>query len=101
MHGAFRAVGTTPARILLVDDVLTTGATLAAAAEALRAAGATEVHGVAAVRSLPKRRPLRRPGGGCLSSGGLSSGSVVARGCSPVVDASRGRNDPRKATVGG
>jgi hypothetical protein len=26
---------------------------------------------------------------------------VVARGCSPVVDASRGRNDPRKGTVGG
>jgi hypothetical protein len=25
---------------------------------------------------------------------------VVARGSSPVVDASRGRNDPRKATVG-
>ena len=32
---------------------------------------------------------------------GPSSGSVVARGSSPVVDASRGRNDPRKATVGG
>ena len=41
----------------------------------------------------------RRPVG--LSSGGLTFGSVVARGCSPVVDASRGRNDPRKATVGG
>jgi hypothetical protein len=26
---------------------------------------------------------------------------VVARGSSPVVDASRGRNDPRKATFGG
>jgi hypothetical protein len=25
---------------------------------------------------------------------------VVARGSSPVVDASRGRNDPRKATFG-
>jgi hypothetical protein len=25
---------------------------------------------------------------------------VVARGSSPVVDASRGRNDPRKATIG-
>ena len=36
----------------------------------------------------------------CLYSDGPSSGSVVARGSSPVVDASRGRNDPRKATVG-
>ena len=36
----------------------------------------------------------------CLYSGGPSSGSVVARGFPPVVDASRGRNDPRKATVG-
>jgi hypothetical protein len=30
----------------------------------------------------------------------LPSGSVVARGSTPVVDASRGRNDPRKATLG-
>ena len=36
----------------------------------------------------------------CLYSTGPSSGSVVARGRSPVVDASRGRNDPRKATLG-
>lgn len=36
----------------------------------------------------------------CLYSAGPSLGSVVARGSSPVVDASRGRNDPRKATVG-
>ena len=36
----------------------------------------------------------------CLYSTGPSSGSVVARGSSPVVDASRGRNDPRKATLG-
>ena len=35
-----------------------------------------------------------------LYSIGPSSGSVVARGASPVVDASRGRNDPRKATLG-
>ena len=35
-----------------------------------------------------------------IYSNGLSTGSVVARGTSPVVDASRGRNDPRKATIG-
>jgi len=38
--------------------------------------------------------------GAWLYSNGLSTGSVVARGSSPVVDASRGRNDPRKATIG-
>ena len=43
------------------------------------------------------RGPGRRP---CLYSTGPPSGSVVARGSSPVVDASRGRNDPRKATLG-
>lgn len=40
------------------------------------------------------------PGGTGLYSAGLSPGSVVARGSSPVVDASRGRNDPRKPTLG-
>ena len=80
-------------RVLLVDDVLTTGSTAAACAEALVQAGARQVdaaHGGARVR-WP---------GACLYSNGLSSGSVVARGSSPVVDASRGRNDPRKATLG-
>jgi hypothetical protein len=50
----------------------------------------------------PSRRRARVPGPGprCLYSGGPSSGSVVARGYPPVVDASRGRNDPRKATLG-
>jgi ComF family protein len=40
-------------RVLLVDDVVTTGATVTAAARALREAGAAEVHVVAAARTPP------------------------------------------------
>ena len=55
MRGAFswHAAAAPPARVLLVDDILTTGATMSAGAEALRAAGAQAVYGLALARSRP------------------------------------------------
>ena len=49
--GAIRARGPVPARAILVDDVVTTGGTLAACAQTLRAAGAREVCAVAYART--------------------------------------------------
>jgi len=47
---AFRARGRLPRQVALVDDVLTTGSTVLAAATELRRAGAKEVHVVAFAR---------------------------------------------------
>ncbi len=63
VRGAFRARRPVPpdVRVALVDDVLTTGATLESAASALLEAGALEVRGVALAATLPATR--RRPRG--------------------------------------
>lgn len=55
VRGAFTATRRVPARICLVDDVFTSGATASAAASALRAQGAREVHAITLARTLRLR----------------------------------------------
>jgi predicted amidophosphoribosyltransferase len=52
VRGAFAARGAVPERVLLVDDVYTTGATASAAASALKRAGAVSVHVVTFARTV-------------------------------------------------
>jgi len=62
VRGAFRATSRmgTATRLWLVDDVLTTGSTLDAAADALLEAGAFEVRALTLAATLPAGRATRR-----------------------------------------
>jgi predicted amidophosphoribosyltransferase len=55
VRGAFNAPKRVPARLCLVDDVFTSGATASAAASALRAQGASQVHAITLARTLRLR----------------------------------------------
>ena len=46
MTDAFRAIGAIPRHVVLVDDVITTGATLASCRQALLDAGANQVDAI-------------------------------------------------------
>lgn len=93
----FRARPVAGLRVLVVDDVATTGATLMAAARALRAAGARHV-AAATVAATPRRSPPSAPAPErCGSVAGRSSPSAAQ----PLPHLSRGPTSGRESPSGG
>jgi ComF family protein len=93
LQDAFVVVGEVPDRVLLVDDVLTTGATAAAGAATLKRAGARRVAVLAGARSLggpvparclgPAPRTWNQPGGASTIGPGPRLGLWLPGGSSP------------------
>jgi ComF family protein len=59
VSGAFAAKSTVGKVILVVDDVITTGSTMNACAQALRSAGATAVYGLSFARAVFSDQPVQ------------------------------------------
>lgn len=81
VRGAFAVVGALPVRrVLVVDDVMTTGATLAAVAQALRQGGAEAVWGLAVARAVLQQGDGAGgesvPGVGALALDTAASGEI-------------------------
>jgi ComF family protein len=79
VSGAFLAKGQVPRRVVLVDDVYTTGATVSAAASALRKAGARRVDVVTFARAVRSIQSAARPPTAILGGLGETSGQGQER----------------------
>ena len=83
LRGVFASSAPAPATGVLVDDVLTSGSTAAACAEALRSGGARTVIALTAARSLGGPLPARCYNRPCSSLGLWLPGRLPGSRCQP------------------